>query len=225
MSKTLLTAHSGCDGTPDNSLAYISYALALDVDCLELDIRKDQNGVLVLAHDEGPAHARLADAFLQLISPPQKKLNCDLKQDGLELETCALAKQMGVDRQIVFSGTVSKDTANAKRDIFHLMPWFVNIELLFPEIKALGLTRAIDTLGAMTMADTIQAFIADNGARCLNTHHSIAKTPLYSELMNRGVLLSVWTPDDEQVIRGFMADEVYNLTTRNAKRACEIRNV
>lgn len=223
MSKTLLTAHSGCDGTHDNSLAYISYALALDVDCLELDIRKDQNGMLVLAHDDGPAHARLADAFLQLKNHPEKKLNCDLKQEGLELETYALSKQVGVAGQIVFSGTVSKDAANAKPDIFHLVPWFLNIELLFPEIKALGLTDAVKALDAMTMADTIQAFITDNGARCLNTHHSIAKTPLYSELMARGVFLSVWTPDDEQVIRALLADEVYNLTTRNAKRACEIR--
>lgn len=223
MTKTLLTAHSGCDGTQDNSLTYIAYALALNADCLELDIRRDNSGALVLNHDDGPAHATLADAFLQLTTHPEKKLNCDLKQEGLELETYALARQMGVDGQIVFSGTVSKDATSVKPDIFHLVPWFVNIELLFPEIKAVGLTEAVKALGAIPMADTIQAFVNDNGACCLNTHHSIAKTPLYKELMARGVSLSVWTPDDEQVITGFLADAVYNITTRNAKRACEIR--
>ncbi len=223
MAKTLLTAHSGCDGTHDNSLEYIYYALALEADCLELDIRKDQSGALVLAHDDGPARAMLADAFLQLTNHPEKKLNCDLKQEGLELETYALARQMGADGQIVFSGTVSGAVAGAKPDIFQLVPWFVNIELLFPQIKALGLTEAVKALGAIPMADTIQAFIRDNGARCLNAHHSIAKTPLYPELMARGVSLSLWTPDDEQAIRGFLADGVYNITTRNAKRACEIR--
>ena len=33
--KTLITAHSGADDTPDNSLAFVRYALTLPVDALE----------------------------------------------------------------------------------------------------------------------------------------------------------------------------------------------
>ena len=108
MPNTLLTAHSGCDGTKDNSLEYINYALNLGADCLELDIRKDKSGTLVLSHDDGPAHVTLEEAFTMLANHPEKRLNCDVKQDGLELEVYSLARQKQVVGQIVFSGSISK---------------------------------------------------------------------------------------------------------------------
>lgn len=222
MFRTLLTAHSGCDGMKDNSMEFVSYALGLDVDAIEVDVRRGSGGALVLAHDDGPANAMLLDVFIAMKAHPEKRLNCDLKQDDLELDVWRLAKQAGVDKQILFSGTVSGDAAKAEPDIFGHVDWFVNIELLFPEIKILGLWEAVGVLGPMYMADKVQAFIAGNGARCVNTHHSIASTPLYRELMKRQVPVSVWTPDEEKVIRRFMEDGVYNITTRNAKRACEI---
>jgi RimJ/RimL family protein N-acetyltransferase len=63
----------------------------------------------------------------------------------------------------------------------------------------------------------------ETGARCLNAHYSIADAPLYSMLMERGVPLSLWTPSEEALVRRFLADGVYNVTTRAARRACEIR--
>ncbi len=49
----MITAHSGCDGTEDNSLDFIRYALDSDAGCLEVDVRKVWIVDLVLAHDEG----------------------------------------------------------------------------------------------------------------------------------------------------------------------------
>ena len=222
MSKTLLTAHSGCDGTKDNSMAFVSYALALAVDCIEADIRRDGKGTLVLAHDEGPACAALREAFSMLAAHPGKKLNCDLKQEGLELDVWTLARQMGVDGQILFSGTVSHDAAKEEPALFERVDWFVNIELLFPRIRTLGLAAAVEALGAPFMAEELQAFMSMHKARCVNAHHAIASTPLYGELMERKIPVSLWTPDDEQTILRFWKDGVYNITTRNARRACEI---
>ncbi len=222
MFRTMLTAHSGCDGMKDNSMEFVSYALGLAVDAIEVDVRKGSGGALVLAHDDGPANATLFDVFLAMKAHPEKKLNCDLKQDNLELDVWRLARQAGTDRQIIFSGTVSWDAAKAEPAIFKHADWFVNIELLFPEIKELGLTEAVGVLGPIYMAGKLQEFITGNGARCVNSHHSIASTPLYLELKKRQIPVSVWTPDDLQMIRRFMADGVYNITTRNAKGACGI---
>lgn len=61
-----------------------------------------------------------------------------------------------------------------------------------------------------------------NGAMCVNTHHSIVSTPLYQELRNRQIPISVWTPDDVHLISRLWEDGVYNITTRNAQRACRI---
>ena len=47
-----ITAHSGCDGTPDNSMEFVRYALGSEGDCLEVDIRRNRNEELILSHDE-----------------------------------------------------------------------------------------------------------------------------------------------------------------------------
>jgi glycerophosphoryl diester phosphodiesterase len=206
----------------DNSMEFVSYALGLAVDAIEVDVRRGFGGTLVLAHDDGPASVTLFDVLSAMKDHPDKRLNCDLKQAGLELDVWRLARQTGTDRQILFSGTVSGGAARAEPEIFKHADWFVNIELLFPKLKALGLAEAIGVLGPDYMACKLQEFMAGSGARCVNAHHSIASTPLYPELRNRQIPISVWTPDDVQTIRRFMEDGVYNITTRNAKRACGI---
>lgn len=42
----------GCDGTPDNSMEFVRYALASEGNCLEADIRRNRDGELILSHDE-----------------------------------------------------------------------------------------------------------------------------------------------------------------------------
>lgn len=147
MFRTMLTAHSGCDGTNDNSMEFVSYALELAVDAIEVDVRREGGGKLVLSHDDGPADAALLDVLLAMKAHPDKKLNCDMKQANLETDVWRLAKKTGTDGQILFSGTVSADAAIEEPDIFKHAGWFVNIELLFPEVKALGLSAAAGVLG------------------------------------------------------------------------------
>ena len=36
------TAHSGCDGMPDNSMEFVRYALGSEGDCFEVDIVKNE---------------------------------------------------------------------------------------------------------------------------------------------------------------------------------------
>ena len=52
MHSLLITAHTGADGTPDNSLEYVRYALTTNADTLEVDIRPIDDGTLVISHDE-----------------------------------------------------------------------------------------------------------------------------------------------------------------------------
>lgn len=46
-----ITAHSGCDGTPDNSLEFVRHALQTNADALEVDVRKTKDGILAISHD------------------------------------------------------------------------------------------------------------------------------------------------------------------------------
>ena len=67
---TVITAHSGCEGTPPNSREHILAAIASGAEMLEVDIR-ERDGLLYLSHDEGedPAACVSFDELLDLISP------------------------------------------------------------------------------------------------------------------------------------------------------------
>ena len=52
MSTPMITAHSGCEGTSDDSIASIETGIALGADCVEVDVRTGKDGSLQLSHDE-----------------------------------------------------------------------------------------------------------------------------------------------------------------------------
>ena len=105
----LITAHSGCDGTPDNSLEFVRHALQTNADALEVDVRKTENGGLAISHDPIAADqdAPTLQAVFSLVAPTEKKINCDLKEPDLEEAVIGLAREQGLLQRLIFSGTVS----------------------------------------------------------------------------------------------------------------------
>ena len=80
----MITAHSGADGTKENSLEFVKYAMQTGADALEVDVRMGENGILILSHDKTDEDAaRLADVFRMMRERPQMRINCDLKEYGL----------------------------------------------------------------------------------------------------------------------------------------------
>ena len=68
-----ITAHSGCDGMPDNSMEFVRYALGSEGDCFEVDIRRNRNEELILSHDESTEMAvKLSQVFELLKERPDK---------------------------------------------------------------------------------------------------------------------------------------------------------
>lgn len=129
-----ITAHSGCDGTPDNSMEFVRYALASEGNCLEADIRRNRDGELILSHDETAEEAvRLGQVFELLKEKPEKRINCDLKTPGLEIPVYQLAKEYGVEGQLIYSGTVSSFFMKARPEKYPEVRVYWNIENLIPE--------------------------------------------------------------------------------------------
>ena len=50
--KTWIADHSGCEDTPDNSVASIEAGTALGADCSEIDVRADSGGTLSLCQGQ-----------------------------------------------------------------------------------------------------------------------------------------------------------------------------
>ena len=66
----MITAHSGADGTKENSLEFVAYAMQTGADALEVDVRMGENGILILSHDKTDEDAvRLADVFRSSAGP------------------------------------------------------------------------------------------------------------------------------------------------------------
>ena len=103
---TVITAHSGCEGTPPNSLAHILAAIDSGAEMVEVDIRAHGES-LYLSHDvaEDPTACVSFDAFLELVAAtPALQVNCDVKTDGLILPVMEVANRYGQGWRILFTG-------------------------------------------------------------------------------------------------------------------------
>ncbi|MGI6238339.1 MAG: glycerophosphodiester phosphodiesterase [Christensenellales bacterium] len=217
--RTKITAHSGCDGTRDNSREYIDYALKLDVDCFEVDVRRGKDGALILAHDPAEGGLPLADALGALRAHPNKRINLDFKEVGLEGDAWALARRMQVADQLIVSGTVAADAKVA----FSRIHWYMNLELIDEGVMRPGYFAQLSPEEVSAIAARIDGARIAANAVCLNANHTISHTPLYLALRRLYAPISVWTPSEEEGIRRFLSDGVYNITTRSASLACALR--
>ncbi len=220
---TMITAHSGCDGTPDNSIAFLRYAAGTGVDCLEVDVRLNSHGTLVLAHDtEAVDPPTLQQAFGIIRSVPGLLLNCDLKKHGLEQAIWRLAKEERVSDRLIYSGDVSAAAMADEPAMAAAVRWYFNLELRFPRIytdPSDGLGACSAAYVALELGKTMRMVHAD----CLNLNWKLWSTALWDALLRAKIPLSVWTPDSEAHLRFFLGQGVANITTRQADRALGLR--
>jgi glycerophosphoryl diester phosphodiesterase len=129
-SEFLRMGHRGAAAyATENTLSSIQTAISCGVDMVEMDVRRTKDGVLVLAHGpflKGQGHRlkvsrstyaqlqqvclaggevapTLAEA-LQFING-QVRINLDLKVSGLETDTVALIKKLGLENKVMFSAS------------------------------------------------------------------------------------------------------------------------
>lgn len=212
-----ITAHSGCDGTPDNSMEFVRYVLGSEGDCLEVDIRKNQNEELILSHDETVEGAvKLSQVFELLKEKPEKKINCDLKTPGLEVSVYQLAKEYGVERQLIYSGTVGISFMETRLKKYPEVQVYWNIENLILETD---LGRNI------SMKQIEQAFhtAVNYSAQCINMEYHMFTDKIIELLKSIGLGSSAWTVNEPDGIRKLMKKGITNITTRSLKTALAIR--
>lgn len=212
-----ITAHSGCDGTPDNSMEFVKYALASEGNCLEADIRRNKEGELILSHDETTEETvKLGQVFELLKEKPEKKINCDLKTPGLEVPVYQLAKEYGVDGQLIYSGAVSSFFMKVRMEKYPEVRVYWNIENLILESD---LGRNI------CMKQMEQAFHTAvlYSAQCINMEYHMFTDEVMELLKSMGLGGSAWTVNDPEDIRELMKKGITNITTRSLKTALAIR--
>lgn len=217
-----ITAHSGCEGKPDNSEAHIRAAAASGADVLEIDVRRVQ-GDLLLTHNEpeDPASCVSLKECFRLVKElsGQIRINCDLKHEGLERDVLALAEQEKMQGRIILTGTVAPE-------LLKTMPEWVmvsmNVENLLP-----GVYEAAEARGELRMTEEEETLLLEKarryGVSSLNMNYRYFHRDLWQKMADAGIAFSLWTANDEETIRRLLAYDLENLTTRMPVFACRMR--
>ena len=225
--RTMITAHSGCEGTPDNSIASIERGIALGADCVEIDIRMDAQGKLWLTHDLPALFSGLTpveDAF-SLIQESGIAVNCDLKEYRALSPTMKLAEKYGIgpDR-LIFSGSVDTALLEGNPEIARRSQIFLNSEELVKDLsKKEPPDRAGQTAYLLENADAAAKRLWHLGAKALNAPYKYMPDELIARLRARDIQLSLWTLNEENALREFMTKDLLNITTRCASMALAVR--
>lgn len=219
--KTLITAHSGADGYPENSMAFVDYALCSGADALEVDVRRGATGELVIGHDAPAIDApTLREVMKRAANGGRARLNCDLKEAGLEAEVCAAAKAAGLAGRLILTGTVDAERWRAEAALRETAEVWLNIEEYVPELY-LNYRELPDF--ELRAAEEMLAVCARCGVGVVNMNHMLVTRRFLERLAEKGVGLSAWTVDDERSLRWFLLRGAANITTRRAQAALALR--
>ena len=235
---TMITAHSGCEGTAPNSREFLLHALTTGADALEIDIRRSSDGILILSHDsvgQDTAFITLEEAF-GIVRDSEMQINCDLKTYHLEEDVLKTAAAAGIAKErLIFTGSVT--------DCMHVMQSmrtggelsgiriFINAEELIPGFydPFLAYRRAQEETPGETPGKALEAFrlLTERcllaGMDVININYRVCTDDLFRLCRESGIGLSVWTVDQAEDMSRMMREGVMNLTTREPSGALKIR--
>lgn len=203
---TYITAHSGSDQTEENSLRFVEFFRDKPVDALEIDVRKNSCGQLVLNHDQlvvGEDYLSL-NTFLTAMKGTSLKLNCDLKESNLEIGVFELAQRHNKWSDILLSGNV---------DPKYLKKW--PTQLLMNIENAVDLRKSYAEWDEETVIEGME-HLAKQGAKIINMPEQLFTEKIYETGQALAVDFSLWTVNDLNRIEELVAKNIYNVTSRQA---------
>lgn len=204
----ILTAHSGSDGTPDNSRQFIKEMVAAGLTSMEVDVRCSDGGRLYLSHDQTPwadAMLSLENALLILKNTPVVKLTCDLKEPNLETQVLAAAEEYDLRDRIILTGAVNPEhcPTSFRKQIYY------NAESIIPHLY-------LDWEISNSEIDRIIETCRQYGIETVNMNYRLATNNVINRFHQAGISLSLWTVNDFAEINRFKSAGIKNVTTKCA---------
>lgn len=196
-----LTAHTGCEGTKDNSLEAIKKGFESGADIIEFDLNFDSAGAPVLSHDEPKEDTvSIEEAFKLIAEYDSLKVNVDCKKTDDLRSVVALSEKYGIRERIFYTGIEEKDVSAVKEQTPDV-EYYLNV----PK-KEIG--RNERSLSAL--ADKIKNL----GAVGINMKYTKCSKRLVEVFHSKGLLVSVWTINSERAMKKVLPLGVDNITTR-----------
>ncbi len=195
------TAHTGCLDTDDNSLESIEVGVENGAQIVEFDVQY-YNKIPVLAHDEPKGdEVTLKDAFLKVKEYENLQVNVDIKSTTFLHKVGEVAEETGVSDRIFFTGIEEKDVKVVK-DSCPKVQYYLNVDVLSPrkqnEEYILSLVEKVKSLGAVG----------------INFNKDNATEELVDIFHENGLLVSIWTVNNDMDIYRILSYGPDNITTR-----------
>lgn len=238
--KPLVIAHRGAAAyAPENTLEAFALALKMGADGLEMDVRMTKDGVLILSHDRGVKAGRRRSWIDKIKFSKLKKikngeiptleealskfgritaLELDLKQEGIEEAVVKLLKKYQPKKKIVIKSVSIKVLKKFKKLYPSAVLSHSSCELR--DSRDLAKRRAIRALCyflSLTGKPLILRFIKRRtrkaGVDFVSLHYRLANKKLIDFFHRKGVKVSVWTINDEELGKKFLDFKVEALIT------------
>ncbi len=198
------TAHTGCCGTEDNSLEAIKVGIQNGADIVEFDLSFTEDGIAVLSHDEPKGNEVTLDEAFKLISTYENvKVNVDVKKCNDNLHVVYdLAEKYNITDRIFFTGIFLEDVETVKKEC-PTVPYYLNYEVLKENKQT------------PEYLNDLVKIVKDSGAVGINFNKDSATKELVDTFHNNGLLVSIWTVNEEKDMYKILYFAPDNITTRN----------
>ena len=197
------TAHTGCVGTADNSLEAIEIGAKYGADIVEFDLYFTKDDEAVLSHDKPKGNEVTLDQAFQKVSEyPSLKVNVDVKSYGSLEKVVACAEKYNLKERIFFTGIFLKDVEAAKKACPEI-DYYLNCDI---EKESKQTEEYLNTL-----VKTVK----DSGAVGINCNYKNVTQDLVDAFRENGLLVSVWTVNEEKAMYEVLQLSPDNITTRN----------
>lgn len=205
-----VTAHTGCEGTADNSLEAIEKGYLSGADIVEFDVHFNSKGEPVLAHDYAADDSvKLRDAFEFIAKCEGLRVNVDCKTTDNLKAIVKIAEECGVKDRIFYTGIEVKNVKTVKADTPEI-EYYLNTKIDKTRINDEHYIRSLVTLTKAV------------GARGLNIHFSNASKKMVKIFHSEGLEVSVWTVNKEFDMYKVLDLGCDNITTRQPSMLKEI---
>jgi glycerophosphoryl diester phosphodiesterase len=247
--KLNITAHSGCDGTKPDSIESIHAGIRNGADAVEVDVRLNAEGMLVLSHDEDETHrytghVTLADVFELAARDGRIAVNCDVKEREAAPVILRLAAELGIGPgRLILTGSSTPSMLAEDPGIVNNAIVWLNVEEIVEDYYRTGAgfmkpwLHLIDAGSCQaevlyTVDAFLEALVEPMTADCLrlgvgavNMPYTEQTASLIPRLTAGGMQVSVWTINEKELLERVLTQDVLNITTRESRLALEIRRM
>lgn len=197
-----LTAHTGCEGTKDNSLESIITGAREGADIVEIDLNFLPDGTPVLSHDKPDAETAVPlESAFSLLADLDVKMNVDVKTTKNLSAVVSLAEKLGVTDKIFFTGVEEGDVEAVKKDAPGI-PYYLNL--------AVDKNKRNDT----GYLNSLIKKVKDSGAIGINLNYKGGSKELVEAFRKEDLLVSLWTANSKKAMCRCLSMAPDNITTR-----------